>query len=254
MIQETLNPKAIYQMVAEAGFRSHFHLGGLGATRELAERCRIDAGKRVLEVGCGPGKTACYLAGRYGCQVVGVDYLKRMIDRANERAVREKVAHHVAFLAADAQRLPFGDECFDVVVSEFVTGLVDDKAAAVSEYLRVTRPGGYIGINEATWMKPPPAALAEALAGSFGVREVLTSDAWVQVLENAGLKDIEQRCRRAERKDDAWERLKDLLPIWHRVVHLYLTDALFRTLVREASALPRDFLEYFGYGIYVGRK
>jgi ubiquinone/menaquinone biosynthesis C-methylase UbiE len=241
-------------MVAEAGFRSHFHLGGLAATRELAERCRVDADKRVLEVGCGPGKTACYLASHFGCRVIGVDFLKRMADRASERAVREKVSHRVAFAAADAQQLPFDDDEFDVVIGEFITGLVDDKAAALSECLRVTRAGGYVGINEATWIKPAPPELADRLARTFGVAEVLASGDWMRLLEHAGLKDIEQQCYRAGRKDDAWERLKDLLPIGHRVVHLLLTDATFRTMIRESFALPGDFLEYFGYGIYVGRK
>ena len=135
MSQETLTPRAIYELVAEAGIRSHFHLGGLAATRELAELCRIDASKQVLEVGCGSGKTACYLARNHGCQVVGVDFLKRMIDRSNERAAREDVSDRVAFAVGDAQGLPFEDNHFDAVIGEFITGLVDDKTGAVTEYL-----------------------------------------------------------------------------------------------------------------------
>ena len=50
----------------QADFGITKHLGGLRATRELAELCHMEKGKSVLVVGCGIGATACYLAERYG--------------------------------------------------------------------------------------------------------------------------------------------------------------------------------------------
>ncbi len=64
------------------------HLGGLKATRELIELCHINESKYVLDVGCGVGMTACYIAKKYGCRVVGVDIHEEMISRSNERAER----------------------------------------------------------------------------------------------------------------------------------------------------------------------
>ena len=148
--RDQLSPEVIYYLVADVGFRREFHFGGLEATRELVELCHIDKNKYVLDVGYGSGKTACYVAKRYGCRVVGVDLLERMIDRSNERAKREGVEDRVRFRVADAQNLPFEDNLFDVVVGEFITGLLDDKRRGVNEYLRVTKPGGYVGLNEAT--------------------------------------------------------------------------------------------------------
>ncbi|MDI6888137.1 MAG: class I SAM-dependent methyltransferase [Methanocellales archaeon] len=82
-------------------------MGGLKATRELIELCHINKGKYVLDVGCGVGKTPCYVAKMYGCRVVGVDISERMVDRAKERAKREGVENRVEFRVADAQNLPF---------------------------------------------------------------------------------------------------------------------------------------------------
>jgi len=66
------------------------HFGGLKATKELIELCRINAGKCVSHVGCGVGKTLCYIARRYGCNVVGVDIREGMIDRVRERGQKRE--------------------------------------------------------------------------------------------------------------------------------------------------------------------
>jgi ubiquinone/menaquinone biosynthesis C-methylase UbiE len=75
-----------------------------------------------------------------------------MVERAKERARAEGVTGSVEFKVGDAQNLPLGDDLFDIVLGEFITGLVDDKESAVSEYVRVAKPGGTIGLNEATWL------------------------------------------------------------------------------------------------------
>jgi arsenite methyltransferase len=126
-----LSPDVIYRMVAEVGFRKHFHLGGWEATRQLLESCHLGKDEQVLDVGCASGKTACYVAAKYGCKVVGVDILDKMIDLANERAQREGVQDRVSFRQADAQHLPFEDDLFDVVLGEFITGLLENKQTAV---------------------------------------------------------------------------------------------------------------------------
>jgi SAM-dependent methyltransferase len=77
-MDDRLTPSAIYEMVAEVGFKKYFHLGGSEATKELIDLCPINENSRVIDIGCASGKTACYLARRYGCSVMGVDILPRM--------------------------------------------------------------------------------------------------------------------------------------------------------------------------------
>ncbi|MBT8364259.1 MAG: methyltransferase domain-containing protein, partial [Deltaproteobacteria bacterium] len=151
-----LTPASIYELVAELGFKKYFHLGGFDATRALIDLCPINASSCIIDIGCASGKTACYLARRYGCNVIGVDTLPGMVGRATERARSEGVAARVEFKVGAAQQLPLKDDLFDVVLGEFITGLVDDKESAVSEYVRVAKPGATIGLNEATWLKVPP--------------------------------------------------------------------------------------------------
>jgi len=66
------------------------HMGGLKATKELIELCRVNKDSWVLEVGCGVGITVCYIAKEYGCEVVAVDISEEMIERA-KKELREMV-------------------------------------------------------------------------------------------------------------------------------------------------------------------
>ncbi len=255
--KKELSPEVIYELVAYVGFKKHFHLGGLKATRELTGLCHIDRDKYILDIGCATGKTACYIAKGYGCRVVGVDILERMVDSSKKRAKREGVEDRVEFRVADARELPFEDNLFDVVIGEFITGLLDDKQRGANEYLRVAKPGGYIGLNEATWVKtPPPTELVEYLSRTYGVKgELLTSDGWEELLVGTGLRDIVGRAYkvnslRSNKRDD----VIDLLGVWHRFLYLYIRNSTFRRFIKEGLSIPKNLLEYLGYGIYVGRK
>ena len=237
------------------------HLGGLKATKELIELCHIDKGKYVLDVGCGVGATPCYIAKRHDCRVVGVDISKRMIDRSNERAKREGVENRVEFKIADAQNLPFEDALFDAVIGESITAILEDKQRAVSEYVRVTKPGGYVGLNETTWVKtPPPTELVEYVSRTWGVKaEIPTSDGWEELLGGSGLRDIVVRTYKISTLSEGVNRirrygLKHFLRVWHRFLSLYIVSPARRRIIKEMLATPKNMVEYLGYGIYVGRK
>ena len=254
--KKRLSPEVIYEQVAYIGFRKYFHLGGMKATAELIELCGIDKDTYVLDVGCGTGKTACYLAKNYGCKVVGIDILERMIERANERARREHVEDRVEFRVADAQNLPFKDETFDRVIGEWITGLLEDKERATKEYFRVTKSGGYVCLNEATWIKTsPPKELAEYISQTFGIKgEIPTSDGWQGLLKDSGLRDIKVKTYQVNTLSNNWGDLKDLMRVFHKALYLYIKSPAFRKFIKETLSLPKNLLEYFGYGIYVGRK
>jgi ubiquinone/menaquinone biosynthesis C-methylase UbiE len=252
---EQLTPESIYELVAHVGFKKYFHLGGMEATEKLIELCHIDKDKYILDVGCASGKTACFVARKYGSRVVGIDLSGAMVARAKERAHKEGVTALVDFQTADAQDLPFDDNFFDVVVGEFITGLLSDKRRAVDGYIRVTKPGGYIGLNEATWIKsPPPKQITEYLAGTFGVKgEILNADGWRELLVSAGLMELSVSEHKVDRVGNKWGDLKDFLGVWHRAVYIYIRSSTFRKFVNEALTVPKNLVEYFGYGIYVGR-
>lgn len=178
-----------------------FHVisrGIAGISEALCEAVDPRPGERVLDIACGSGNTALSVSRRH-CEVAGVDYVPSLIERAAKRAEAEGAA--IDFRVADAQALPFRDASFDVVVSVFGLMFAPDQERTAHELLRVTRPGGRIGL--ANWMpesfgkdffgvhakyNPPPEGAASPLR--WGSEERL------QELLGAGTSAIRNaRCR-----------------------------------------------------------
>lgn len=251
-----------FDFAAEVGLTKH--LGGPGATDELIELCNIDHDSYVLDVGCGAGATSCYLAKKVGCRVVGIDILPAMIQRSKERVTRERVADLVELRVADAQELPFEDGLFDAVITESVTAFPANKARAVREYARVTRPGGYIGLNESTWLKtPPPPEMVAWVAQDVGATVApLTAEEWQSLLEGAGLTDIVVRIGAVDVQNEMRGLIRryglgGILRVFGRIFRLYMRNPAYRQFVkgvRQVGMRPPGLDEYFGYGFFVGRK
>lgn len=240
------------------------HLGGVEATEKLVELCHIEASDRVLDVGCGAGATPVYLAKTHGCHVTGVDIVPRMIERCEELARREGVAHLTEFRVADAQDLPFDEDSLDAVITESVAALTEDKQRAVSEFVQVTKPGGYVGLNESTWLQtpPPPDVVAWASQEVGATANPLTPEAWAELLETAGLTEIVSRIHNIDLRDESRGVLQRygcrgmLRTLW-RTLKLYLRNPAYRAFVkrvRQGGITPENLNQYFGYGLYVGRK
>ena len=116
---------------------------------------RLEAGERVLDLGSGAGTDSLVAAQMVGPQgkVTGIDMTPEMLAKAR-RAAAEMGAANVEFVEAEAERLPFGDETFDVVVSNGVIDLIPDKDAVFAELHRVLTPGGRLQIADVTIQNP----------------------------------------------------------------------------------------------------
>lgn len=253
--------REFFDFAAEVGLTKH--LGGLEATESSVDLCHIGPGKVVLDVGCGAGATPVALARRHGCRVVGVDINPRMIRRCQDVALRAGVSEQMEFRASDAQDLPFPDARIDAIITESVTAFPEDKQAAVDEYARVTRPGGYVGLNESTWLKtpPPPQVLAWAAQEVGAHASPLTADAWTALLTTAALAELVVEAHAIDVRDEGrgvvrrYGTMGILRTLW-RTLRLYLRNPAYRAFVkriRVTGIAPPNLAEYFGYGLYVGR-
>jgi SAM-dependent methyltransferase len=152
----------------------------------LAEAADVRADERVLDVAAGNGNATLAAARRFA-RVTSTDYVPDLLEKGRARALAEGL--DVAFQVADVEALPFGDGQFDCVLSTFGSMFAPDHRRTAAEMLRVTRPGGRIGV--ACWTPdgfigkmfkvvggyvPPPAGVAgpplwgteEHLRGIFG--------------------------------------------------------------------------------------
>jgi SAM-dependent methyltransferase len=137
----------------------------------LVKRAGVSLGQRVLDVACGTGVVSV-TAARIGARVTGLDLTPELLERARENARIAEV--EIDWCEGDVEKLPFGDAAFDAVLSEFGHIFAPRPEVAISEMLRVLKPGGTIAFSTwppellvgrtfaltASYMPPPPPGVA----------------------------------------------------------------------------------------------
>lgn len=164
-----------------------FHPGGLALTEQLGTLIGLGPGQRVLDVAAGTGTSAIFLAERFGCEVVGIDYGRDSVALANAAASEAGLASRVRFEQGDAERLPFEANNFDAVICECAFCTFPNKTTAAAEIARVLRPGGRLGLSDLTRSGPLPAELEGLLAWIACIADAQPVDRYVDYLESAGL-------------------------------------------------------------------
>jgi ubiquinone/menaquinone biosynthesis C-methylase UbiE len=164
-----------------------------GLARRLMTAWKLDldwlglpAGGVAIDVGSGPGNVTAALARAAGPDglALGIDISEAML----ARAVAAEANANVGFVRADAQRLPLRAEIADAVVSMAALQLIPDPAAALSEMVRVLKPGGRLAVMVPTG-GPVALRVAQLLPDALGVH-VFDGDEIADGLLGAGLRKV----------------------------------------------------------------
>ena len=126
----------------------HFHGRGLEATEDMAGLLQVAGTDHTLDVGCGLGGPARYLAQRFGCRVSGIDLTAEFCDVARHLTALLGFEEHVSISQGDALAMPFDDAKFDGAYSMNVSMNIADKRALYREIHRVIKPGAWLMLSE----------------------------------------------------------------------------------------------------------
>jgi ubiquinone/menaquinone biosynthesis C-methylase UbiE len=161
----------------------------------LCEAVDLRSGQRVLDVAAGNGNATLAAARRFA-DVVSTDYVGALLERGRERAKANRLS--VTFQEADAEALPFADASFDVVLSTFGVMFTPNQEQAARELIRVSRPGGTIGMANWTpegfigrlfkiigkYLPPAPGVKSPALWGTKAHLDSLFGSSATVVVES----------------------------------------------------------------------
>jgi ubiquinone/menaquinone biosynthesis C-methylase UbiE len=232
-----------------AGYEATIARTLLPVARRVVDRAALRPNERVLDVGTGTGNAAAAAVGE-GRTVVGVDGAPGMLEIARARVPA------ATFEVMDFTALGFEDASFDVLVSSHALHFATDREAALSEWLRVTRPGGRLSLSGPGPLEVTPSAVYAEIYAGVGIdtrgrylgpdelRAIAESAGWTGVKTEADPSlvirlETEELFRTWRRIGSRAEATRD----WSEEQHEQLTLAML-------AATPRDqtgaFLIPFG--------
>lgn len=175
--------------LAEVGLGSGISLG-CGNPLLLAE---LHPGETVLDLGSGGGLDVLLSARRVapGGHAYGVDMTDEMLELANRNREKAGVTN-ATFLKGTIEQVPLPDAAVDVVISNCVINLAEDKVAVIREAFRVLRPGGRLAVSDMVELRPlPPPVKARLDAWAGCVAGTIPVEDYRRLIVEAGFESPE---------------------------------------------------------------
>lgn len=182
----------------------HHFLARLGKTRlrpggKLATDWLIANGdfrqdKKVLEVACNMGTTAIEIAKQFGCEVIGIDLDEEALEKARQNIAENKMEDLVQVQRANATKLPFEDNSFDIVINEAMLTMlpVEAKEKAIREYLRVLKPNGFLLTHDVLLNTEDSEQILADLRDAINITVTpLTKENWKTLFLDCGFRNVE---------------------------------------------------------------
>lgn len=173
-----------------------FHIGGRTASKDFLDQLALSADTHVLDIGCGLGGAARFMASRYGGRVTGVDLTRAFVETGTTLCGWLGLDGRVSLQEGSALALPFADASFDGATMLHVGMNIEDKDQLAREVGRVLRPGALFGIYDV--MRTGPGDLTYPVPWAAGpqMSAVAEPKRYRDALQAAGFTIVAERNRR----------------------------------------------------------
>ncbi|AGH38574.1 hypothetical protein F542_9070 [Bibersteinia trehalosi USDA-ARS-USMARC-188] len=168
--------------------------GGKLATDWLLANGDFRQDKKVLEVACNMGTTAIEVAKQFGCQVVGVDLDEEALEKARQNIKENQLEELVQVQRANATKLPFEDNSFDIVINEAMLTMLplEAKKKAIREYLRVLKPNGFLLTHDVMLNTEDAEAVIAELRDAINITVTpLSKEGWKSTFAECGFRNVD---------------------------------------------------------------
>jgi ubiquinone/menaquinone biosynthesis C-methylase UbiE len=163
-----------------------FHVGSRPATQHLLNQLNFSAEDQILDVGCGLGGAARYMAAEYGCHVTGIDLTQSFIDVGIQLNSWVGMNGGVTLEQASALAMPFEDNAFDGATMLHVGMNIEDKSALFHEIYRVLRPGASFGVYDIMQIKAGDLTYPVPWATESTISKVASPEAYEEAIHQTG--------------------------------------------------------------------
>ncbi|AFU18773.1 MULTISPECIES: class I SAM-dependent methyltransferase [Actinobacillus] len=168
--------------------------GGKLATDWLIANGDFNKDKKVLEVACNMCTTAIQIAKQYGCHITGIDLDEEALDKARANIKEHEVEDLVKVQRANATKLPFEDNSFDIVINEAMLTMlpIEAKEKAIREYIRVLKPGGFLLTHDVMLNTEDADAVIQSLREAINLTVTpLTKEGWKTLFHECGFRNVD---------------------------------------------------------------
>lgn len=177
--------RSYLDFLAEFGV-SGAHPGGFSLTKELLSAVNLSKGASILEIGCGTGQTAEYIASSFDCTVTAIDNHPVMVEKAMTRLKKQNVEVEYG----EAGKLFFSDQAFDFVLAESVISFTPSIDQTLREIVRVLKKDGAMAAVEMITKKPLDKKQEKEVKDLYEVSAVLTEEEWKKKFKRAGFPSV----------------------------------------------------------------
>jgi len=172
-----------------------FHIGGRKATAHAIEKMSLSEDQHVLDIGCGIGGTARYMAAEIGCKVTGIDLTPEYISIAKTLTDLTGLGSKVTYKVASALAMPFESETFDAAITIHVAMNIPERAALYREIARVMKPGATLCIYDVMKRSDERFSFPVPWAQSADTSHLTTPEEMRTLLDDAGfdVREVDDR-------------------------------------------------------------
>jgi ubiquinone/menaquinone biosynthesis C-methylase UbiE len=182
--------------IDDLGPVDEFHIGGRRASEDFLDQLGFSAQMHVLDIGCGLGGAARFVANRHGSRVTGLDLTSEYVETGNTLCKWVRLDQRISLQQGSALAMPFADQSFDGAYMLHVGMNIEDKEKLAAEVARMLRPGCRFGIYDVMRTGPGELTFPVPWAATPDLSSVVEPERYKQALQKAGFTVTAERNRR----------------------------------------------------------